>query len=529
MSQDPSGFSRRSFLSHSALFGGGLLLGSGLLAGCGAESSSGTGSVAAASNSPRYGGRLRLGILDGNQSGNLDAHKPIGSGIVRGFALYSKLWEWDEQMQPRLALAEFAEPNADASSWTLRLRQGLEFHHGKSIDADDLIFSIRRLTDPQLASPYAALLHWVDRDNLVKLDERTVRLSFRQGRSYMPLAETWVNFGGIVPVDYHPVTNPVGAGPYKLKSFTPGQRSLFTRFDNYYKDGQPYADELEIIDFKDQVARLAALRSGQIDMANVMPTEQLQVLQRDPRVRLLKSVTGNWLSFDMNLDKPPFNDPRVREAFRLLADREELVRRALNGQGRVANDLYAPSDPTFNHSLGPRPHDPQRAAQLLKDAGQENLELELVTTPGPGLTSALVLAEQAKRIGVTLKVRQVDLATFQGPQRDDWTLSTGGSIGAPFLASAIHTDAPFAVSNKTHFNDPQFAEVFLAAMAQPDLQRRTALVHQAQQIQYERGGLLIWGYADLLDSVSTRVGGAHEEQSLFSTWRFERLWLNPNA
>ncbi|MFP3520155.1 ABC transporter substrate-binding protein, partial [Pseudomonas sp. SIMBA_077] len=85
-----------------------------------------------------------------------------------------------------------------------------------------------------------------------------------------------------------------------------------------------------------------ALRSGQIDMANVMPTEQLQVLQRDPRVRLLKSVTGNWLSFDMNLDKPPFNDPRVRQAFRLLADREELVRRALNGQGRVANDLYAP-------------------------------------------------------------------------------------------------------------------------------------------------------------------------------------------
>jgi peptide/nickel transport system substrate-binding protein len=90
-------------------------------------------------------------------------------------------------MQPRLALAEFAEPNADASSWTLRLKPGLEFHHGKTIDADDLIFSIRRLTDPQLASPYAALLHWVDRDNLVKLDDRTVRLGFREGRSYLPL------------------------------------------------------------------------------------------------------------------------------------------------------------------------------------------------------------------------------------------------------------------------------------------------------------------------------------------------------
>lgn len=117
-------------------------------------------------------------------------------------------------------------------------------------------------------------------------------------------------------------------------------------------------------------------------MANVMPTEQLPILQNDPRLKVITSVTGNWLSFDMNLDKPPFNDPRVREAFRLMADREELVRRALNGQGRVANDLYAPSDPTFNHDLGPRPYDPQRAAQLLKDAGQENLEVELITTPG---------------------------------------------------------------------------------------------------------------------------------------------------
>ncbi|MGA4633843.1 ABC transporter substrate-binding protein [Pseudomonas solani] len=516
---------RRRFLGGSLALGSGLLLGGGLLAGCDQQAAA----PATALLTPSHGGRLRLGILDGNQSGNLDAHKPIGSGIVRGFALYAKLWEWDEQMQPRLALAEEAEVSPDARTWTLRLRQGLEFHHGKTIDADDLIFSVRRLTDPELASPYAALLHWVDRDNLVKLDDRTIRLSFKEGRGFFPLAETWVNFGGIVPVDYHPVTNPVGAGPYRLKSFTPGRRSLFTRFENYYKSGKPYADELEIIDFKDQVSRLAALRAGQIDMANGMPSEQLDLLRNDPRIKLVTSVTGNWLSFDMNTAKAPFDDPRVRQAFRLLADRDELVCRALNGQGRVANDLYAPFDPTFNHALAPRPHDPQRARELLREAGHENLELELVTTVGPGLASALVLAEQAKRIGVTLKVRQVDLATFQGPQRTEWALSTGGSIGAPFLASGMHSDAPFAVANKTNFNDAEFSELFLQAMAQPDLEQRKALVHRAQQVQYERGGMLIWGYADLLDGFSTRVGGAHEEQTLFSTWRFESLWLNGTA
>ncbi|MNH01242.1 Bacterial extracellular solute-binding protein, family 5 [compost metagenome] len=201
------------------------------------------------------------------------------------------------------------------------------------------------------------------------------------------------------------------------------------------------------------------------------------------------------------------------------------MRRALNGQGRVANDLYAPNDPTFNHRLGPRPHDPQRAATLLREAGHEQLEVELVTTSGPALASALVFAEQAKRIGVGLKVRQVDQATFDGPQHDQWQLSTGGTIGAPFLASAMHIDAPFAVANKTHFNDPQFSELFLQAMAQPDLAKRSALVHQAQQIQYERGGLLIWGYVNLLDAFSRQVGGAAAEQTLFSTWRFDNLWL----
>ncbi|CAI8706845.1 peptide/nickel transport system substrate-binding protein [Pseudomonas donghuensis] len=518
---DPFDYQRRRFLGYSLALGGGLLL-----SGCGPEQPAAS---PVANDPPRHGGRLRLGVLSGGQVGNLDAHKPIGSGIVRGFALYSKLWEWDEQMQPRLALAEEAEASADANTWTVRLRQGLEFHNGKTIDADDLIFSIRRLTDPQLASPYAALLHWVDRDNLEKLDARTVRIRFKDGRSYLPLAETWVNFGGIVPVDYHPLTNPVGAGPYKLKSFTPGQRSVFSRFENYYKDGRPYADELEIIDFKDQVSRLAALRAGQIDMANGLPSEQLQIIERDPRLQLVTSVSGNWLSFEMNTSKPPFDNPKVREALRLLADRPELVRRALNGQGRVANDLYAPNDPTFNHRLGPRPHDPQRAAQLLREAGYDKLEVELVTTSGPALASALVFAEQAKAIGVTLKVRQVDQATFDGPQHDQWQLSTGGTIGAPFLASAMHIDAPFAVANKTHFNDPQFSQLFLQAMAQPDLAKRSALVHQAQQIQYERGGLLIWGYVNLLDAFSRQVGGAAAEQTLFSTWRFDNLWLRGQA
>ncbi len=256
MSDTPSSkspfFSRRQLLSQGLAVGGGLALSSSLLSACSKAGDSASNeknqqpaSPATTVETPRQGGRIRLGIIDGNQAGTLDAHTALGGGIIRGFALYSKLWEWDENMLPRLALAEFAEPNKDASEWTLRVKPGLEFHHGKSITSDDLAYSVLRLTDPKLASPFRYLVQWIDRHSIKKLDKHTIRLSFQKDiKGFLALPETWVNFGGIVPTDYDPITNPVGAGPYKLKSFIPGQRSVFTRFENYYKPNKPYADEL---------------------------------------------------------------------------------------------------------------------------------------------------------------------------------------------------------------------------------------------------------------------------------------------
>ena len=518
-----AGGGRRDFLRQAAALGAATLL-----AGC-APGGDPAAPAVEGDDRPRRGGRLRLGIIDGDQAGNLDAHKPAGMGsIIRGFALYSKLWEWSADMTPVLALAEETEVSADATTWTLRLRPGLEFHHGKTISADDLLFSILRLSDPALNSPYTALVGAIDRSRIHKLDARTVRLHTKDGRGFVLLPDTWVNFGGVVPTDYHPVTNPVGAGPYRLKEFLPGRRSLFVRFDNYFKAGRPYADELEIIDFKDQTARLAALQNGQIDMANAIAPEQSPLITRDPRLSLLVSETHGWQSFDMNLSKPPFDDVRVREAFRLIADREELVKRALNGQGRVANDLYAPQDPNYNRDIPQRPHDVERARALLRAAGHEALSVDLVTD-AVGNNAALVFAEQARRAGVTVNLRKVDAATFTSPQRKLWQISTGSSLGRSWLATAFSVDSGQAVANKTQFRDARFNALFDQAVQQPDVEARRPLVLEAQRIQHERGGLLIWGFANTLDALSTRVGGAEAEHSHFPTWRFDKLWLRAGA
>lgn len=521
---------RRDFIKHSLFGASALALGAGMLHGCHRTPKTEQQQQADAGDKPRYGGVLRLGLLGGNQVGNLDAHKPIGTGTQRGFALYSKLWEWDETMSPRLALAEFAEANANATKWTIRLKQGLEFHHGKTISADDVIFSLKRLVDPALASPYASLLYSVDVHQLRKLDDRTVEIGFKNGQGFVPLPDTWTNFGGIVPTDYDPISNPVGAGPYKLKDFVPGQRSTFTRFENYFKEGKPYADELQIIDFKDQTSRLLALQNGQIDMIGNVAAEQYQLLQLDKRIQLIESKTAGWLSFDMNLSKPPFNDPRVVEAFKVLVDREDLIKRALNGRGQIANDLYSPHDPTFNYAIPQRKQDLQKARDLLADAGYDAsqgkpLDVELITTPNSNYQAAIVLAEQAKQIGVDIKVKYVDTATFTGANRNNFIFSTGSLLAESFLSTALHADGPVSVVNKTHFNDAEFATLFYQALAEPDLEKRKLLVHRAQEIQHAKGGLLIWSFPTVIDAFSTRIGGAAAEQTQFATWRYENLWL----
>lgn len=517
--------SRRKFLTQSLTALGGVSLMSGL-SGCGPSPDNSNESKTTSSATPKHGGVIRLGLIGGQQSGSLDPHlSASGSGITRGFAIYNKLWEWDENMLPRLALAEFAEPNHNASEWTIRLRKGLEFHHGKTITADDVIFSVKRLTDPKLASPFRNLVQWIDRDRIQKLDEYTVRIPFISTiPGFVALPETWVNFGGIVPTDFDPIHNPVGAGPYKVKEFIPGQRSVFTRFNNYFKADKPYADSFEVIDFKDQVSRLNALLAGQIDVANAISPEYIKILEQAKHIQTIRSATNTHNSFDFNTQQAPFNDPRVRQAFRLIANREELVQRGLNGHGRIANDLYSPQDPAFLN-LPQRQQNIAEAKNLLTQAGfKDGLSVELVT-PVSSAQPALIFAEQAKQANVNIRVKQVDFATFNGPDRSKWQLSSNATnVGTPYLSTAVVNDAPISTTNRVNFKDPEYSELFFKALAEPDLAKRKIHLAQAQKIQHERGGMLIWGFSHTIDAAAKNIGGLTPEHTIFPTWRFEKLW-----
>jgi peptide/nickel transport system substrate-binding protein len=415
-------WTRREAL-RSALAGGAALSAGGLLAACGSGGDSGNGAPAGApvSGKLKTGGAVRVGVSGGGAKDTVDAHLgAFDPDIARLWNLYESLTVHNgATFETEMLLAESIEPNKNATEWTVRLKPDIRFHDGKPVTADDVIFSFRRMLDP--AHRGASQIGYVDAKRLEKLDGRTVRVRLKEPNVSFPedIAEYYM---GVVPQGYDP-SRPVGTGPFRFKSFTPGERSVFTRNEEYWQAGKPYLDELTFININDDAARVNALLSGQVEAVSNLPASQVNNVKTNSGLRVLDSETGGWTPITMRVDQAPFDDPRVRQAFRLIANRKQIVDQALSGFGRVANDLYSPYDPDYNKDLPQREQDLEQAKSLLRQAGQSDLRIELVTAPVyvGVVESAQVFAEQAKDAGVNVSVRRLDSGTFYGDNYLKWT------------------------------------------------------------------------------------------------------------
>ncbi|MBE9375664.1 ABC transporter substrate-binding protein [Saccharopolyspora sp. HNM0983] len=522
--QANSGPSRRDFLRYAAA-GAGVVGAGTALTGCAG------GAVQKApvpSGPPQYGGRLRAGVVGGSSKDTLDAHAPVTHpDQARIFQLYDTLLRYDQEYRLQPALAESAESDGSARTWTIRLREGVEFHDGRPLTAEDVLHSLRRITDPADPKNGAEGLGALDRDGMRVLDPRTIRLTLTEPDVTLPeqLAE-YAN--GIVPTDYDP-DRPIGTGPFKLDSFEPGQQSVFVRHPGYWEDGLPYADELVIVDFPDDTARINALLGGQVDAIDQVPLGLLRVLEADPNLRLLESETGSWIPFTMRVDRPPFDDVRVRQAFRLVVDRQQMIQQVLGGHGRVGNDLYSPTDPLYAQDIPQRERDVRKARQLLREAGKQNLTVELVTSPVAAgvVEAAQVFAQQAADAGITVQIRRVDTGEFFGDMYLSWDFAQDYWFSRNFLAQAAQGSLPESAYNETHWEHPEFTDLVHRATATTDEDERRELIGRAQRIEWESGGHIIWGFPNQLDAHSVRLVGLEPDRSgiPLNSYGFRHAWL----
>lgn len=515
-----SDLSRRRFLQYTGLAAAGVA-GMSTLAACGGGGGDDTGG---SSGPQKSGGILTHGATGGSSKDTIDPHGPVTNpDIARVSNLYEPLLFWDNNYELAPALAESVEPSKDATQWTINLRQGVTFHNGKTMTAEDVIFSINRVTgggDPAKATSAGGLLAGIiDIDATKAVDDNTVLLALKQPYAIIDQLLAEYTFG-IIPTDWDEA-NPAGTGAFSYSSFTPGKDSIFKKYADYW--GEPaFVDELHIQDFADDSAKVNALLAGQIQTLDNLPTTLIDSVKAQGGAALV-SDTGAWVPFTMRVDVAPYSDVRVRQAMRLLVDRQQMIDQALSGYGSLGNDMYAPFDPAYASDLPQREQDLEQAKSLLKAAGQEGLQVELFTGDDIGsvaTASASLFAEQAKGAGVDVKVTKK--TPFYGEDYLSYPFAQDFWNTRLYIPQVGVCAVKGATYNETHFDDPEFAGIIDQASREVDETKRNALLQDAQQIEYDSGGYIIWGFRQQVDGYSSTVSGLEPSKYLpLGSYKFQ--------
>ena len=234
----------------------------------------------------------------------------------------------------------------------------------------------------------------------------------------------------------------------------------------------------------------------------------------------------------MRTDVAPFSNVRVRQAFRLIADREQMRDLVFDGRGALGNDLFGIWDPIYDRSLPQRTQDLEQARHLLKQAGHENLTVTLVTADlGAGATKvAQVFAQQAAGAGVTVKLQQVPVSTMFGPNYLKWAFAQDVWTYAPYTSTALENSLPGAVFNECHVNDPTFTKLFHELLATTEASRRVTLAHEMQTRQYasDASGYIIPYFLPTINGYASNVNGLEGALTgnSFGNGNLKRLWLS---
>jgi peptide/nickel transport system substrate-binding protein len=515
------GFSRRQLLQLSGL-GAAAVAGSSFLTACGGDDGGSGGS--GGGGPQKSGGQLIHGATGGGSKDTIDPHQPVtAADIARVNNLFEPLLFWDNNYELQPALAESVEASADAKTWTIKMRAGVTFHNGQPVTADDAWKSIQRVADPD--APLSAggqLSTIIDFQSTKVVDDTTLQLVLNTPYAILDtlLAEYTL---GIIPGGEFDPANPIGTGAFAYKSFEPGKTSTFTKYADYWGDAA-FVDELQIQDFADDNAKVNALQANQIQTLDNLPYNLVDTI-KGAGGGVLIAEAGAWVPFTMRVDQAPFTDVKVRQAMRLIVDRQAMIDQTLSGYGSLGNDLYAPFDTAYAKDLPQREQDIDQAKSLLSQAGQDGLQVELFTGDDIGsvaVPAANLFAQQAKEAGVDVKV------TKKTPFYDDdylsYTFAQDFWNTRNYIPQAAVCALKNGTYNETHFDNPKFADLISQAGQELDETKRADLLHQAQEIEYNEGGLIIWGFRKQVDAYGANVKGLEESKYLpLGNYKFNKV------
>lgn len=431
---------------------------------------------------------------------------------------------------PRLATR--GEVASDQRSMTLDLRQGVKWHDGTPFTADDVVFTIQALQDPRTASPEVGRVEWIEEAEAV--ERYKIRLTFKNPE-FAP--EDKLHFK-ILPAHKFSDTaisrsdtfrnRPIGTGPWALTSFNDDNSITLQRYRDYWGDARIQEFVMREVADKNYQAKLLVYESIEA-LVRVLPRD-LATLQNDRKVELYPYQTNSWWYVGFNLQRAPFDDPRVRQAIALMVDVPDLL--APIGTGDRVSGPFVPSSPFYNHDVKLMDSSPKRAAQLLTEAGytkqgrywsRDGQPLTLRIASQKNLETAqdvvINLQTQLQNQGVAVETSFLDLTDWKRRIWSDrdydvilslWTFDRNEDIHKQFHSTGSR--------NFSGYNNPEVDSLLDKAKETTDPQEKRARFREVHaRIAADHPMVFLWTL-DSYAAMSTKVQGVVVHPFTFFTF-----------
>lgn len=494
------GMSRREMLGVLVAGGMQLSVATGLV--------SVSGQALAQDTPPKRGGKIRVAGITASINDTMDPAKQSNqSDYIRGNMFYNGLTVLDSRLAPQPALAEEFSTK-DAKVWTFKLRKGVTFHDGKPLMPADVIFSIMRHKDPATASKAKSLADQIE--DVKESGPNEVQVVLSVANADLPVILGTFHFH-IVKAGTTDFNKAIGTGPFKLKLFEPGVRSIGVRNENYWKPGKPYLDEIEYVGIGDETARVNALLSGDVDVIGQINPRSATRIQETAGFNVFKTQSGQYSDLIMRKDIGPGTNPDFILGMKLLLDREQMLKSIALGQAVIANDQ--PIDPTnrFHFAgLPPRKFDPEKAKFHLKKANIGSAKIPVVCSPAAqySVDIATVLQQSAQRAGLNLEVKRMPA---DGYWANHWLNSPVGfgTVNPRPSADVLFTlfFQSNAAWNESRWKSDKFDQLLVAARAETDEAKRKNMYADMQVMVSEQAGIGIPMFLATLDGHTKKVKG----------------------
>ena len=449
---------------------------------------------------PNKGGRLRVGLTGGATTDSLDPGQILDLYMIH--LLFGQVRNGltevaaDGQLIPELA--ESWEASPDAKTWHFNIRQGVEFHNGRTLTSEDVIASINHHRGEDTKSAAKSIMSGIVSMKTDGKNALTVELSGGNADFPFLLTDYHMNICPANPDGTIDWQSGIGTGGYILKSHDPGVRSFTTRNPNYWKEGMAHFDEVEINQIADATARSQALQGGSLDVMNNVPTATAHLMKRIPMIKIHATTGNKQITLPMRTDTAPFDNNDVRTALKYIIKREEWLQKIVNGYGQLGNDnpvgpanIYRANE----DELPQRGYDPDKARFHLKKAGMENLKVDFhaAETGFGGATDAgLLMADSARAAGIEINVvREPDDGYWSNVwMKKPWCACYwSGRATEDWLFSLIY--AADANWNDTFWKHDRFNELLIQARAELDPKQRRSQYVEMQQILHHDGGVAL--------------------------------------